>query len=416
MKSFTAGPNENDVRLSRFVEGVTHQLPRSMMYKAFRNKRIKVNGKRAEPDTRLRTGDVIELYINDEFFPAHPSTPKPKAPRKQPPVTIIYEDENFAVLYKPAHLLCHSDRTGDPNLVDAFSGYGFFDDKVPLIAGAALALVTAVCVFGGGRRLSRVTGVLVPVMGGAYVLVALMMIVLHIDLLPGVLAAIFRNAFDFRAIFGGFTGSAMMYGVKRGLFSNEAGVGSAPNAAAAASVSHPVKQGLAQMLSVFLDTLIICSATAFLCLCSGVEPQKALKGVPYVQAALAGTFGSFGHWFITAATLLFAFTTILGNYYYCESNLQYLLRRDARWWELTVFRLVAVYIVFLGARMDFSLVWDTADVTMGCMALINLPAILLLAKPALLALKDYQRQRREGKDPVFRAADIGLAGKTEFWQ
>ena len=302
------------------------------------------------------------------------------------------------------------------NLVDAFSGYGFFDDKVPLIAGAALALVTAVCVFGGGRRLSRVTGVLVPVMGGAYVLVALMMIVLHIDLLPGVLAAIFRNAFDFRAIFGGFTGSAMMYGVKRGLFSNEAGVGSAPNAAAAASVSHPVKQGLAQMLSVFLDTLIICSATAFLCLCSGVEPQKALKGVPYVQAALAGTFGSFGHWFITAATLLFAFTTILGNYYYCESNLQYLLRRDARWWELTVFRLVAVYIVFLGARMDFSLVWDKADVTMGCMALINLPAILLLAKPALLALKDYQRQRREGKDPVFRAADIGLAGKTEFWQ
>ena len=302
------------------------------------------------------------------------------------------------------------------NLVDAFSGYDFFSDKVPLIAGAALALVTAVCIFGGGKRLSRVTGVLVPVMGGAYVLVALVMIVLHIDLLPGVLVSIFRNAFDFQAIFGGFTGSAMMYGIKRGLFSNEAGVGSAPNAAAAASVSHPVKQGLAQMLSVFLDTLVICSATAFLCLCSGVEPQEALKGVPYVQAALAGTFGSFGHWFITFATLLFAFTTILGNYYYCESNLQYLLRRDARRWELTVFRLLAVYIVFLGARMDFSLVWDTADVTMGCMALINLPAILLLAKPVLLALKDYQRQRREGKDPVFHAADIGLAGKIEFWQ
>ena len=302
------------------------------------------------------------------------------------------------------------------NLVDAFSGYDFFSDKVPLIAGAALALVTAVCIFGGGKRLSRVTGVLVPVMGGAYVLVALVMIVLHIDLLPGVLVSIFRNAFDFQAIFGGFTGSAMMYGIKRGLFSNEAGVGSAPNAAAAASVSHPVKQGLAQMLSVFLDTLVICSATAFLCLCSGVEPQESLKGVPYVQAALAGTFGSFGHWFITFATLLFAFTTILGNYYYCESNLQYLLRRDARRWELTVFRLLAVYIVFLGARMDFSLVWDTADVTMGCMALINLPAILLLAKPVLLALKDYQRQRREGKDPVFHAADIGLAGKTEFWQ
>ena len=123
MKSFTAGPNENGVRLSRFVEGVTHQMPRSLMYKAFRNKRIKVNGKRAEPDTRLAEGDVIELYINDEFFPAGAALPRPKPPRRQPPVTVVYEDENFAVLYKPAHLLCHSDRTGDANLVDAFAAY-----------------------------------------------------------------------------------------------------------------------------------------------------------------------------------------------------------------------------------------------------------------------------------------------------
>ena len=123
MKSFTAGPNEDGVRLSRFVEGVTHQMPRSLMYKAFRNKRIKVNGKRAEPDTRLAEGDVIELYINDEFFPAGAGLPRPKTPRRQPPVTVIYEDENFAVLYKPAHLLCHSDRTGDANLVDAFAAY-----------------------------------------------------------------------------------------------------------------------------------------------------------------------------------------------------------------------------------------------------------------------------------------------------
>ena len=123
MKSFTAGPNEDGVRLSRFVEGVTHQMPRSLMYKAFRNKRIKVNGKRAEPDTRLAAGDVIELYINDEFFPAGAGLPRPKPPRRQPPVTVVYEDENFAVLYKPAHLLCHSDRTGDANLVDAFAAY-----------------------------------------------------------------------------------------------------------------------------------------------------------------------------------------------------------------------------------------------------------------------------------------------------
>lgn len=306
------------------------------------------------------------------------------------------------------------------NLVDSFSGYSFFVHslftfRLPHIAGAVLAVMTAVCIFGGGERLSRITGILVPVMGGAYVLVALVMILLHIRLLPGVLVSIFQNAFDWDAIFGGFTGSAMMYGIKRGLFSNEAGVGSAPNAAAAASVSHPVKQGLAQVLSVFLDTLVICSATAFLCLCSGVEPDEALKGVPYVQAALSGTFGSFGNWFITGATLLFAFTTILGNYYYCESNLQYLLRRDARRWELAVFRLAAALIVFFGAQMDFSLVWDTADVTMGLMALINLPSILLLSGTALLALEDYLRQKRAGKDPVFRAADIGLENKTEFW-
>lgn len=123
MKSYTAGPNENDVRLSRFVESVTREMPRSLMYKAFRNKRIKVNGKRAEPDTRLKSGDLIELYINDEFFPASPAIPKPKPPRRQPPVTVVYEDEHLAVLYKPAHLLCHSDRTGDPNLVDAFAAY-----------------------------------------------------------------------------------------------------------------------------------------------------------------------------------------------------------------------------------------------------------------------------------------------------
>lgn len=301
------------------------------------------------------------------------------------------------------------------NLVDAFSGYGFFSAKVPYVVGGVLAAVTAVCVFGGGKRLSKVTEILVPVMGGLYVLVALGMILLHIRLLPGVVASIFQNAFDFRAIFAGFTGSAMMYGIKRGLFSNEAGVGSAPNAAAAASVSHPVKQGLAQVLSVFLDTMVICSATAFLCLCSGVEPDAALKGVPYVQAALSGTFGPFGNWFITGATLLFAFTTILGNYYYCESNLQYLLRRDAKRGELTAFRLAAALIVFLGAQMDFSLVWDTADVTMGMMALINLSAILLLAKPVLLALEDYLRQKALDRDPVFRAAEIGLRGRTEFW-
>ena len=150
MKSFTAGPNEDGVRLSRFVEGVTHQMPRSLMYKAFRNKRIKVNGKRAEPDTRLAAGDVIELYINDEFFPAGAGLPRPKPPRRQPPVTVIYEDENFAVLYKPAHLLCHSDRTGDANLVDAFTQY--LTDKGEYAPGGENRFAPALC-----NRLDRGT-------------------------------------------------------------------------------------------------------------------------------------------------------------------------------------------------------------------------------------------------------------------
>ena len=301
------------------------------------------------------------------------------------------------------------------NLADSFVGYSFAGGSFVKILSTVLAVGTAICIFGGGKRLAKVTGVLVPIMGGTYVLVALVMILLHINLLPSVLVAIVKNAFDFQAIFGGFTGSAMMYGIKRGLFSKEAGVGSAPNAAASAMVSHPVKQGLAQMLSVFLDTLVICSATAFLCLCSGVEPAEALKGVPYVQAAMSGTFGAAGSWFVTVIMVLFAFTTILGNYYYCESNFQYLLRRDGKRWEMAVFRVIAAVIVFFGAQLNFDTVWAAADVTMGCMALINLPVIVYLSRPAMAALKDYTTQLKAGKDPVFKAASIGLEGKTEFW-
>ena len=301
------------------------------------------------------------------------------------------------------------------NLMDSFSSYEFFDQTMLWIFGVILTVATLVCIFGGSRRLSKVTGILVPVMGGIYVLVALFIILTNLSLLPAVLKSIVVGAFDFKAIFGGFAGSALMQGIKRGLFSNEAGVGSAPNAAAAASVSHPVKQGLAQMISVFLDTLVICSATALMCLCSGVAPAEELKGVPYVQAALGSTMGSFGYWFITGATVLFAFTTILGNYYYCESNLRYLLKKEADKRTMTVFRIVAAAIVMLGTQMDFTLAWDMADVTMGLMTLLNLPAILLLTGPAIAALKDYTRQKKDGKDPVFLAKNIGLKQKTEFW-
>ena len=244
---------------------------------------------------------------------------------------------------------------------------------------------------------------------------ALVVIVMNVGLIPQVFGRIFSEAFDFQAIFAGFTGSAVMQGVKRGLFSNEAGVGSAPNAAASANVSHPVKQGLVQMLSVFLDTLVICSATAFMLLCSGVEPAVELQGAPYVQSALAASFGTLGPVFITVAMVLFAFTTLIGNLYYVDNALAYLLGHVPSKRFMVVFRLIAMGLIFLGAGLTLDLVWNLSDVLMGVMVLINIPVIAVLSRPAAAALRNYTEQRRAGKNPVFRAADIGLKEKTEYW-
>ena len=303
------------------------------------------------------------------------------------------------------------------NLQSAFAGFGFYSPEVtPTIIGLILAVLFALCVMGGGKRLTKVTGVLVPVMGVIYIAVALLIVVMNLGKMPSVFGAIFANAFDFQAIFGGFSGSCLMYGIKRGLYSNEAGMGSAPNAAASADVSHPVKQGLVQMLSVFLDTLLICTATAFMCLTSDVVPTAELAGAPYVQAALQDNLGNVGPVFIAVSMALFAFTTLIGNYYYCEGCLRYILKRSPSKAFMTGFRMVAALIVFVGAIASMGLVWNIADLTQGMMVVINIPVILLLIKPAVRALEDYQKQRKEGKDPEFHAADIGLAGKTEFWQ
>lgn len=305
------------------------------------------------------------------------------------------------------------------NLVTSLSQYSFYGDPetslVPLICGAVLAILTAVCVLGGGKRIVKVTSFLVPVMGVTYILMALVVMVLNIGTLPAVFKAIIVSAFDFKAIFGGFAGSALMHGIKRGLYSNEAGVGSAPNAAAAADVSHPVKQGLVQMLSVFIDTLLVCTATAMMCLSSGIVPSESLSGAPFVQTALSTNFGQFGYYFVTFALLLFAFTTLLGNLFYCEGCLNYIAKRTLSKKVMMVFNLCACGVIFLGALLDFGLVWNLADVLMGIMALINLPVIVLLGKPALAALKDYVAQRKAGQNPVFKAASIGLRQKTDFW-
>ena len=302
------------------------------------------------------------------------------------------------------------------NLQSTFSGYSFYNEGVtPWIIGGIAALLTAFCVMGGGKRIIAVASTLVPFMGGLYVLVALIVVLLNLELVPTVFARIFQGAFDFQAIFAGFTGSALMQGIKRGLFSNEAGVGSAPNAAASANVSHPVKQGLVQMLSVFLDTLLICSATALMLLCSGVEPTEAAQGAPYVQVALSSVFGSIGPIFITVAMVLFAFTTLIGNLYYVDNALAYLMKKVPSKQFMIVFRIVAVALIFLGASLSIDLVWNLADVLMGIMVIINIPVILILSRPALAALKDYTAQRKTGRNPVFKAASINLKEKTDYW-
>ena len=305
------------------------------------------------------------------------------------------------------------------NLQSTFSVYEFYNaDYTGWIIGAILAVLVGFCLLGGGKRVVKTTEILVPFMGVAFILVSLVVVAFNITSLPAVIAEIFRSAFDFKAIFGGFGGSCVMYGIKRGLYSNEAGVGSAPNAAAAAEVSHPIKQGLVQTLSVFIDTILICSATGFMCMSSGVEATAEMAGAAYVQAALSATLGGFGPVFITVAMVLFAFTTLLGNLYYVDQCVFYICGRVPAKWVQHIYHIVAALVVMLGAgfatKADFF--WDFADLTMGIMTLINIPVIIILGKYVYSALKDYTAQRKAGKEPVFHASAVGLAGKTEYWQ
>ena len=303
------------------------------------------------------------------------------------------------------------------NLQSTFSGYSFYDPATsPWIIGGILAVIVGFCLLGGGKRIVSATSTIVPFMGAIYILVALLITVMNIGLLPTVFANIFSDAFNFTAIFGGFAGSCVMQGIKRGLFSNEAGVGSAPNAAAAADVSHPTKQGLVQMLSVFIDTILICTATAMMCLCSGVAPSADLAGAPYVQAALQNSLGAIGPIFITISMILFAFTTLLGNFYYVENLIIYIMKKVPSKTFMTAFRVLGAVVIFIGAGLSMGLVWDIADVLMGIMAIINIPVIIILGKPALIALEDYAKQKKAGKNPVFKAETVGLKGKTDYWQ
>ena len=303
------------------------------------------------------------------------------------------------------------------NLQSTFSAYRFYNETwSPWIIGLILAAVVAFCLFGGGKRIISATTAIVPIMGVAYILIALLVTVLNAKALPGLFRQIFTDAFDFEAIFGGFAGSCVMFGIKRGLFSNEAGVGSAPNASASAEVSHPVKQGLVQILSVFIDTILICTATAFMCMASGVAPSEKLSGAPYVQAALSSVLGGFGPIFITVAMILFAFTTLLGNLFYVDKAFCHLAKKKPGKTFHTVYYIIASLVILVGAGLKADLLWGVSDVLMGGMTLINMPVIFLLSGRVARALKDYLRQRKEGKDPVFKAADIDLPEQVDYWQ
>ena len=303
------------------------------------------------------------------------------------------------------------------NLQSTFEAFDFYGESTAAVIGVILAVLFGIIVIGGAKRLIKVTEVMVPFMGVIYVLMAIVVLVLNAKQIPAMFGMIFESAFDFKAIFGGFAGSCVMNGIKRGLYSNEAGMGSAPNAAATADVSHPAKQGLVQMLSVFLDTLLICTATAFMCLSSGVEFNADMGGAAYVQSAMAANLGGFGPVFLSVAMSLFAFTTLIGNYSYCEGCLRFILNREVSKTGILAFRILATFLVFLGAVASASTVWNLADMTQGLMVIVNVPVILILMKPAMKCLDDYCKQKAEGKNPVFVAKNAGIDDKgLEFWK
>ena len=281
-----------------------------------------------------------------------------------------------------------------------------------------LLVLAAPVLFGGVRRVAKVAEVVLPLMALAYVSLALLIVAVNITAVPDVLGQIIGGAFGINEMAGGFTGgiaAAMLNGVKRGLFSNEAGMGSAPNVAATATVSHPIKQGLIQSLGVFVDTIVICSATAFIILVSGPEiydpstPTK-MEGASLTQAAVAAGLGGWTTWLMTVLVFVFAFSSVLGNYVYAEINLFFL---GAKYRAINVFRVLVLIAIGIGALARLDAVWGLADISMGLMAIVNLVAIVLLGRWAFAALRDYQKQVGAGLDPVFIAADAGLPGNLE---
>lgn len=283
------------------------------------------------------------------------------------------------------------------------------------IVGIILSAFALFIVFGGIQRIAHVSSVLVPVMAIGYFILALVVVIMNYDLVPHVIKLIFVNAFGFEQVAGGGLGMTIMIGIKRGLFSNEAGEGSAPNVAATAHVSHPVKQGLIQALGVFTDTLLVCSCTAFLVLISGLYTTEGMQGIQLTQASMESQVGSWGTIFVAIAIILFAFSSIIGNYYYGEANIRFLTDKK---WVLQVFRILSGgAFVFFGAVASFEFVWNLGDLFMALLTLCNLIALVFLCKHVFKLLDNYRAQKRRGiKNPEFHRSDLPeIADELEAW-
>ena len=267
------------------------------------------------------------------------------------------------------------------------------------LMGIILTVMSLIIFFGGIQRIAKVSSIIVPVMALGYIILVVIIIGMNIQLLPQVLETIVSHAFGWEQALGGGIGIAVMQGIKRGLFSNEAGMGSAPNVAATADVTHPVKQGLIQALGVFTDTLIICTCTAFIILFSGVPLTGEANGVQLTQMALSNEIGSFGSIYVAISILFFAYSSIIGNYYYGEANVRYITNNKM---AMIIFRVLSGGMVLFGSLASLDLAWSLADICMGLMTICNLIAITLLGKYAFRLLEDYREQKRMGiKHPLF---------------
>lgn len=293
------------------------------------------------------------------------------------------------------------------------SSFGGEVDWIPWVVGIALAVLTALVVFGGVRRIASVTQAVVPAMALLYLLVGLIIVGMNIERLPEVFASIYTTAFGFNEVVGATLGIIIMTGVKRGMFSNEAGLGSAPNAGATAAVTHPVKQGLVQTLGVYFDTFLVCSITAFIILVSTPDLANAQKGIELTQNAIVSNLGSWSNVLLSIIIFLLAFSSILGNYYYGESNIEFITTSRT---ALTTYRSLVVVVIFVGSIASADLIWNTADGIMGLMALVNLVAIALLSGVAFKLLKDYSQQRKAGLNPVFTRARMPEVTGIQCWE